>query len=158
MARPKYLQEVYLETPALALQQIQLETQRLGRQVAELSPGVGAGVISGSGEDLDSIVSRSSDNQRPFDEINEYNRQLAVRDLTGTDARRLAALSSVILHVQNVGETNAVNLVAIGRERLERGVTFSTETVEHFQVLGAKVREVKRSIEDLVTEDDLAAA
>ena len=141
LARPKYLQEVYLETPGLALAQIRLETQRLGRQVAELSPEVGAAVISGSAEDLDSVVSRSGDNQHLFDAINEYTRQLAGRDLTGAEARRLAALSAIALHVQSVGETNAVNRVAIGRERLDLGVTFSTETIEHGQALAAKVRE-----------------
>jgi phosphate:Na+ symporter len=141
MARPKYLQEVYLETPALALEQVQLETQRLGRQIAELSPEVGVAVISGSAEDLDSVVSRSDDNQHLFDAINEYTRQLASRDLTGAEARRLAALSSIALNVQNVGETNAVNLVSIGRERLDRGVAFSTETVEHSQALAAKMLE-----------------
>ena len=141
LARPKYLQDVYLETPGIALDQIRLETQRLGRQVAELSPVVGAAVISGSAEDQDSVVPRSGDNQHLFDAINEYTRQLAGQELTGTEARRLAALSSIARHVQNVGETNAVNLVAIGRERLDRGLTFSTETIEHGQALGAKMRE-----------------
>jgi phosphate:Na+ symporter len=141
LARPQYLQEVYLQTPALALDSVRQETIRLGRQVAEIGVEAGTAARSGSEEDLDSIVERSGDNQRLFDAINEYIRRLSAEELTGAESRRLATLTSVAGHVQNTGESNAVNVVAIGRERLARNVSFSADTVERGQVLTGKVRE-----------------
>ncbi len=141
LARPRYLQEIYLDTPALALDRIRLEIRRLGEQVSELGLQVGTAVVSGTAEDLDAVVDRSRDNQHLFDSINEYTRLLAGQELTGAEARRLAAASAVARYIQNVGETNAVNLVAIGRERLARGVAFGSETTASGDLLTAKVRE-----------------
>ena len=141
LARPKYLQDVYLDAPALALDGIRLETLRLGRQVAEVGAEAGAAAGGGTAEQLDSIVERSTDNQHLFDAINEYIRRLSARRLTVAESRRLAALTRVASEVQNVGETNAVNVVAIGRERLEHGVSFSEETRERGQALVGKMRE-----------------
>jgi phosphate:Na+ symporter len=43
--------------------------------------------------------------------------------------------------VQNIAETIGVNRVAIGRERLARGMRFGSETVERARVLSKRVRE-----------------
>ena len=152
LARPKYLQEVYLATPALAMVQVRLETSRLGTQVGEIGAAVGNATLSGTAEDLDALTARSLDNQRLYDAINEYLRELSKQELTPAETRRLSALAAVAGHIQNVGETNAVNLVAIGRERLASGVTFGEETVQRARVLADKMREAFdlaiRSLED----------
>lgn len=156
MARPRFLQEVYLETPALALDGIRRETIRLGEQVSQTGQETGPAAVVGSAEDLDAIVARSGDNQRLYDAINEYIRRLSAVELNPAETRRLAALTSIVAQVEHVGETNAVNLVSLGRERLKRGVTLSAETLEAGRVLGEKVHEaLDLSIRSL-EEPDLA--
>lgn len=68
----------------------------------------------------------------------------------------LAALAAVAGQVQHVGETNAVNVVGIGRERLARGVSFSTETVERARALGDKAREAFDMAVRSLEQPDLA--
>ena len=136
---------MYLATPALALVQVRLETPRLGKQVGEIGVETGTASINGTAEDLDAVTARSLDNQHLYDAINDYLRQLSKQELTPAETRRPSALAAIAGHIQNVGETNAVNLVAIGRERLASGATFGEETVQRARVLANKMREASVS-------------
>jgi len=139
-ARPRYIQDVYLQTPGVALDSIRRETVRLGEQIIQLASEARWAVVSGTEEDLDAIVTQAGDNQRLYDSINEYVRRLSADDLTHPESRRLAALTAVASYVQNIEETIAVNFVDIGRERLARGVRFGAPTVERIAELGEEVR------------------
>ncbi|MDH3583596.1 MAG: Na/Pi cotransporter family protein [Phycisphaerae bacterium] len=138
-ARPRYIQDVYLETPAIALDGIRRETIRLGEQVRGLGTEAGTAVVLGSAGDLDDVVTHARENQRLYDVINEYIRRLSATELTATQSRRLAALTAIAGHVQNIAETNAINLVAIGRERVAHHVSFGAETLKQLGILWRKV-------------------
>ncbi|MHC4949318.1 MAG: Na/Pi cotransporter family protein [Planctomycetota bacterium] len=155
-ARPKYLQEAYFETPALALDGVRRETMRLGEHIARASTDTRPAIVSGSGEDLDSVVARCGDNQKLYDAINEYIRRLSSLELTTDETRRLAALTAIAGSVQNIGETIAVNFVAIGRERVAGGVQFGEDTLARIGTLGAKVREAFELSIRALEEPDLA--
>ena len=141
IARPLYLQEDYLQTPALALDRIRLEAIRFGEHVSQLSSTAVPAVVSGTAEDLDAIVRRTVDNQQLYDAINEYIRQLSAKELRASETRRLAALTKITSHLQHIAETIGVNRVSIGRERLSRGLHFSEKTLERAKVLSDKMQE-----------------
>ncbi|MAE67794.1 MAG: NAD+ kinase [Phycisphaeraceae bacterium] len=141
LARPKYLEAIYLETPALALDRIRMEITRLAEQVRQLGEEARPAIGSGSAEDMDRVVERASENQQLYDAINDYIRRLQYGTLDVGEARRLAALSAIASHVQHSSETVAVNGIAIGRERLRLDVTFGDETIERVRALSQKVRE-----------------
>ena len=141
VARPKYIQDTFLETPALALDSIRHETFRFGEQVTQLGVEAGPTIVSGTAEDLDAVVKRAGDNQKLYDQINEYIRKLSAKKLTAAETRRLAALTAIAGYVQHVAETIGINRVAIGRERLARGARFGESTVERVGVLSGKMQE-----------------
>ncbi|MHC4910184.1 MAG: Na/Pi cotransporter family protein, partial [Planctomycetota bacterium] len=151
-ARPRYLQEVYIETPHLALDGIQRETVRLGKHIVQLGQVHGAQLFLGTTGDLGDISAWGRDNQRLYDSINEYIRQLSSTSLSATESRRLAALTAIASYVQNVGETIAMTYLQFGRERKKRDVRFSAETTHRIGELAARVREAfessLRAIED----------
>ena len=140
IATPKYLQDSYLQTPALALDRIRLEIGRLGEEVGRISADVGPAFATGTDEQMQDIAARTGDGQRLFDSITDYARRLSSVGLTAAESRRLAALTAVASHVQHIAETNAVNVMALGRERLRHDVTFSPETIERMRGLGRRVR------------------
>ena len=149
-AQPKYLQEDFLETPTLALDRIRLEIIRFGKQVSQLSDQARPAVISGGAEELDDIVSLKDDNQQLYDAINEYIRKLSAKELNVSETRRLSALAVVASQIEHMAETIGINFVAIGRERMNRGVNFSELTLERIQRLGDKMTEAyEKSIEAL---------
>ncbi len=140
-AQPKYLDDALLQTPALAIDRIRLEAVRLGGYVEELIEMARPAVLSGGKEDLDKIVSREKELRMLHDAIMDYARRLYSTEMKSSETRRLEALITVIVNLEHVGETIAVNMVSIGRERLEQRFTFSEETISRFQPYSSKVRE-----------------
>jgi phosphate:Na+ symporter len=140
-AKPKFLDETFLEAPSLALDRIRLEAVRLGQFIAELFAEARNTMISGDAADLDAIVARERDLQMLQQAITDYGRRISSMGMTSAETRRQGVLNTVTSNVQHVGETIAINFVAIGRERLERQLTFSEETIRRFRPYGTKVRE-----------------
>lgn len=140
-ARPKYLNDAFLETPSLALDNIRLEAVRLGEYVEELIEMARPAVLSGGKEDLDKIVSRANELRMLHDAMTDYARKLYSTKMNSAEKRRLEALITVIVNLEHVGETVAVNMVSIGRERLEKRFSVSEETITRFQPYSSKVRE-----------------
>ncbi len=153
-AQPKYLDDALLQTPALAIDRIRLEAVRLGGYVEELIEMVRPAVLSGGKEDLDKIVSREKELRMLHDAIMDYARRLYSTEMQSGETRRLEALITVIVNLEHVGETIAVNMVSIGRERLEHRFTFSEETISRFQPYSSKVREAfHKALEALDLKD-----
>ncbi|MEW6144007.1 MAG: Na/Pi cotransporter family protein [Thermodesulfobacteriota bacterium] len=153
-ATPKYLNDAFLETPSLALENIRLEAVRLGGYIEELIESARPAVLSGGKEDLDKIVSREKELRILHDAILDYARRLYSAELTDAETRRLEALGTVIVNLEHVGETLGVNMVSLGRERLERRFSYSEETIRRFQPYSAKVREAFHlAVKALETKD-----
>ncbi len=140
-ARPKYIQDAFLETPGIALDKLRLEIIRLGEHVSEVGIEIGHATASGTAEDFERGVYKERNNQKLFEAITEYIRRLSTMSLSRSESRRVAALTAIAAHIQNVGETNAVNLVAIGRERLQSGAAFGDETVTRMNELVRRMRD-----------------
>ena len=156
IARPKYLQDAYLETPTLALDSIRRETIRFGEQVTKLSAEARSAIVEGTAEDLDAVVARTRENQQLYDGINEYIRQLSSKELTASETRRLGALTVIAGHIQHVAETVGVNFVTIGRERFAHNVRFSDETLERILSLSVRVRRAFELAIQALENPDLA--
>lgn len=68
-----------------------------------------------------------------LDAMTDYARKLYSTEMKSAEKRRLEALGTVMNNLFHVGETIAVNVVSVGRERLERRFIFSEETINRFQ-------------------------
>jgi phosphate:Na+ symporter len=140
VALPKYLDEGFFKAPSLALDALRREGVRLGTYIANLISEGRIAVIGGGEADLDAIVARGKELRRLHQSITEYAGRLTTMRLTSAETRRLTAINIVISNLQHVSDTIAINLVSIGRERIEQGLTFD-ETITYFQPYIAKMRE-----------------
>ena len=61
--------------------------------------------------------------------------------MTSDETRRLEELITVVVNLDHVAETITVNMISIGRERLEKRFVISQETIGRFQPYAARVRE-----------------
>jgi phosphate:Na+ symporter len=136
---PKYLQEVYLDTPTLALDRTEMELQHMGslliRMVRE-APGV---VIAGSYEQLQQMACNDTDIDRLHAAILKYLRSVAVDQLTPGATERLADLIAVANELENIGDIVARDLVTQGYHRLDANLQFSSETQTAMRPLGQAV-------------------
>ncbi|MEM7008844.1 MAG: Na/Pi cotransporter family protein, partial [Thermodesulfobacteriota bacterium] len=131
-ATPKYLEKELLETPALALDRIRLEAVRLGGFIEGLTNMARPAVLSGTKEDLEKLVSRELELRMLHDSITDYARKLYSMEMTDSETKRLEALGTIVSNLQHIGETISVNMVSIGKERIDRGFKISEETLNKF--------------------------
>lgn len=157
-AHPVYLDESLLQTPSLAIERIRLEAVRLGRYVDELIEMARPVVLGGGADDLDRVVSRGKELRILHDAITDYARRLFSAEMTSDESRRLDELITVIVNIDHIAETIAVNMVSIGNERLERRFTYSQETIGRFQSYAAKVREAYLLALKALDSNDAGAA
>lgn len=157
-AQPVYLDDSLLQTPALAIERIRLEAVRLGGYVDQLIEMARPVVLGGGSYDLDRVVSRGRELRRLHDAITDYARRLLSSEITSDETRRLEALMIVIVNLDHIAETISVNMVSIGKERLERRFTLSRETIARFQPYASKVREAYLMAIKALDEKDAEAA
>jgi phosphate:Na+ symporter len=138
---PKYLDPALLQTPELAFPNLRRETVRLGTRAQHMLHESVPAVLRGRRRDLDSIDATGDHLDTLFERIVEFAGRLSQGGLTESQTRRLSSFLSVINHVQNVSETIRVNLLALGKERIERGITVSEITAETLEPLRQKVIE-----------------
>ena len=158
VAKPKYLQDAFIQTPPLALDRIRQEAVRLGEYVSSLSGAAQPVIATGTKGDLDNLVNRGRDLRLLHNAIVDYGRELSSDELTAAESRRLSVLGNVVNNLQHIGETISINLVAVGRERLEKNLTFSEETRARFRPLREKVDEAIETVLRSIKEKDIKLA
>ena len=153
-AQPIYLDEVYFEAPALALDRIRLELVRLGEGIIETMEKAVNSIGKGTREDLNEIVSMNDDLSRLYDGIVAYMAKVSQLDLSSVQTKLLTQLSAALNTVDNMGDTIATNLVSVGRARIESGAQPSEATKEAFAPLRDAIRtSVTKAIESVREQD-----
>ena len=153
-AQPIYLDEVYFEAPALALDRIRLELVRLGEGIIETMDKAVNSIGKGTREDLNEIVSMNDDSSRLYDGIVAYMARVSQLDLSSVQTKLLTQLSAALNTVDNMGDTIATNLVSVGRARIESGAQPSEATRAAFAPLRDAIRtSVTKAIESVREQD-----
>ncbi len=122
-ARPKYLDEAALETPAIALDLMRREAVRLSRHVNALVE------TSLAKPELPADLSRQAEEDRLlYRAILNYGRKLLRRSLPEEESDELANLLSISSHLGDQADTLAINLSAALRQLDRSGMQPSEET------------------------------
>lgn len=157
--RPKYLDDVSLLTPALALDRINLELGRLGKYVVRMLDEAPAAVIEGTGKDLDRVVAMDEDVDDLHAAILEYMAQLAREEMKTTESRLLEDQLEIAHNLESIGDLIETNMVAQGRSRIEAGVKYSGEQRTAIQTLYAAVHQaLDETLESLAAHDATRAS
>jgi len=157
-ARPVYLDEVYFETPALALDRLKLELVRLGEVVQEMMDKAREAVARGTPGQLAELTSMNDDCTRLYESIVAYSAKLSRLSLSSTSTSVLGGLTSIANTIDNMGDTIATNLVALGNERIAAGIRPSDATSEALRPLVEAVVVAFREAVAAVRDGDVRAA
>ncbi len=159
IARPRYLDEVFLKTPALALDRVWLEIGHLGEHAVRMVREAPLAVTEGSRAELDAIF-RMDDNVDALHEaIVHYLGKLSQQELTAEESKRLYDCMAAANYIENIGDTIETNLVTLGQERVEHGVTMSEQARTGLRPLyAAVVRTVEQSVRAVGELDTVLAA
>ena len=138
--RPQYLDDFYLEQPALGLDQARRELVRLGGLVGEMLERSKDIVTAGTDRDSEILLKTDRDVDTLYREIIRFLGKLSQRDLIAAQPRQQAQFVGIANYLENIGDIIEKDLLAVQRKRLVNGLTISPSTLALLQPLDEEVR------------------
>lgn len=144
-AKPLYLDEIYLQTPALAVDRVRLELGHLGDLVLDMVAALRSKQGRAEGIDLRMIDERARDVEMLTGGILDYARRLSEGSLSSSEATRLDLDLDAGNQLRNIADTIGTNLAPFVREWQARQLEPSEETRRLFlavhDLVTASIRE-----------------
>jgi phosphate:Na+ symporter len=158
VVRAKYLDDELLATPSLALDRVRLETLHMGELVQGMMARIMPAILSGNKETLHDIERMDDDVDRLHAQIIDYLGKVSRLSLTQAQTKELLRLMDAVNDLENIGDIIETNLVVLGHERIDEGVSISQPTREvltNFHV--AVNRAVESAVQAVAQKNELAA-
>ncbi|MBT8078857.1 MAG: Na/Pi cotransporter family protein [Gammaproteobacteria bacterium] len=146
--QPMYLDDLYLEQPALALDQAHRELERVGGMVRKMIGQQLHVAAHGTEDDADALTKADDDVDALYEDIIVFFGKLSQRDLVAKQPQELARLIGIANYFENIGDIISKDLVAILHKRASLGLTLSQPTLA---VLEPIEQEVCRAFDKMLS-------
>jgi phosphate:Na+ symporter len=150
---PRFLDDSYLTTPPLAIDRMRFEVGHLGELVLEVQRQLERPPLSRT-----ALETRVADVQTLHDAIVDYARRVLQKKVTARDTEELERVLGAANHLQNIGDTIAINIGSLVSETQRRGLEVSPETQRMMQGLLKSVGVAISNASRAVADEDLALA
>jgi phosphate:Na+ symporter len=130
VVRAKYLSEELLTTPTLALDRVRLEVLHMGEKVEAMLDRIMPAILSGNRETLLEIRDMDEDVDLLYDQIIGYMGKISKQSLSDFEMQDFLQLMSAVGDLENIGDTIETNLVDLGIDRIDTGISISKPTRE----------------------------
>jgi phosphate:Na+ symporter len=128
MVRAKYLSDELLATPTLALDRVRLEVLHMGEKVQNMLDDIMPAILSGNREKLLQIRDMDEEVDLLYDQIIEYMGKISKRSLSDFEMDDFLQVMSAVGNLENIGDTIETNLVNLGLDRINAGISISKPT------------------------------
>ncbi len=146
-ARAKYLDEVFLTTPSLALDRVRLEVLHMGEKVDNMLGSIMPAIISGDRKALLAVREQDEEVDLLYSQIIEYMGRISKGSLSNTQMQDFLQLMSAINQLESIGDTIETNMVDLGFSRYDAGFSISKTTQK---VLNDFHKVVSRSVNSAI--------
>ncbi|NOQ69915.1 MAG: Na/Pi cotransporter family protein [Gammaproteobacteria bacterium] len=158
IAEPKYLDDELLETPSLALGRVRLEIGHVGGLVKDMLEDIMPAILSGNHSVLEEIAEMDDKVDALHGQIVTYLGKISQKSLSETQTHELLGLMDAVNDLENIGDIIETDLVYLGNQRIEAGLTIGDQTRE----LLASMHEIaitstQLATDAVMTEDEVAA-
>ena len=140
--QPVYLDPLYLDQPAVALDRVKLELGRLAAMTRAMAERALPTALSGRDADLDALRERDADVDNLHGAIVTYLGQLSMRELVEPLSVRVQEYFALANHLENVGDTVETRFVSLGYRRMEAGVTLGADATAHLEELAGQANDL----------------
>jgi phosphate:Na+ symporter len=158
LVRPRYLDDLLLDTPSMALHAAHLELGELGTRVQAMLAAILPAVLTGSRARLHEVARMDAGVDTLHGEMIAYLRRLGLRALATEEGDELVRLIEVANNFENIGDIIETDLVTLGNRRLEERISISDSTAH---VIGEFHRAVTEALDTAIdaaaTGDEQAA-
>ncbi len=136
---PKYLDEFYLDQPALALDQVRRELLHLGGLVNAMVQRSFDAAISGSQNDANSLSRADDDVDKIYEEIIRYLGKLSQKTLINPQPEYLHDYVGIANYMENMGDVIEKDLVVVIGKRIRKQLVISPSTQSELRALASEV-------------------
>ncbi len=158
VVRAKYLDDELLATPSLALDRVRLETLHMGERVQDMMARIMPAILSGNKETLHDIERMDDDVDMLHAQIIAYLGKVSRLSLTEKQTAELMRLMEAVNDLENIGDVIETNLIVLGHERIDEGVSISQPTREVLTSFHVAVnRAVEAAVQAVAQNNELAA-
>ena len=158
VVRAKYLDDELLSTPSLALDRVRLEMLHMGELVGHMMERIMPAILSGNKTTLRDIERMDDDVDTLHAQIISYLGKISRLSLTERQTGELIRLMEAANDLENIGDIIETNLIVLGHERIDEGVSISQPTREvltNFHV--AVNRAVNAAVQAVAQKNEVAA-
>ena len=141
---PKYLDDVLLDTPALALERVQLEIGRLGDRVSDMYEEFLEPTFAHDAARLEEVAEMDVEVDMLHARIVAYLAQISAGELSHNESDALLRLIQAANQIEHMGDLIEVNLVGLGQKLAEDGITISSATEDIIRDYHRKVGDALR--------------
>ncbi len=137
--QPKYLDDILLETPSLALDRVRMELRRLGERAYDMVCAALTVALHGSKEELRALAHQDDEVDTLHGAVVSYLGRLSRQNLKAVQSRQLYDYIGAANNIENIADMIETNIVAAGLERLGSNVRVSEPTEKVLNALHERV-------------------
>ena len=133
--QPKYLDDLYLDQPALALDQIRRELVRLGGLAGAMLQHSLQLATRGTGNDANAMERADDEVDTLYSATIRYLGMLSQRDLIKPQPQQMNQFVGIANYLENIGDVIATDLSSAASRRRSVDLVISASTIEKLQPL-----------------------
>lgn len=170
----RYIQDILLKTPSLALEAVRHELQRIGERVQVMLTDIMPALLGGSAEELEIVRGKNEKVQILREYIIAYLGNISKTSIGQVESDDLLDHMSAVNNLARIGGLIETDLVNLGLRRIEKKLKISPETQKVLSAIGnvvfnslkttmeamesldvskiSKVIDIKEEVEELVKQ------
>jgi len=157
-SKPVFLDAMYLDQPALALDRVRLELSRVGERVLDMIKDSFPTLIVGTGERIASLQRRDEEIDALTDAILLYLRRLSTTSMVEPQPLYLQQFLGTANYLEGIADVIETGIVADSYKRLNQKLKVTEETEDHLRGIYKELYLAAQATFEAFAENDLEKA
>ena len=152
--QPKYLSEMLLHTPSLALDAARHEIKRMGRRVDLMNSAMMPAVLTGNRQALQAVREMDEEVDVLYKHLVNYLAEVSKLQLTEYQTQKMMKLMAAVNDLEQIGDVIEISLVDLGEKRIKKGFKISEATQKVINTVHVVVSDALKAAVRAVVEED----
>ena len=152
--QPKYLSEMLLHTPSLALDAARHEIKRMGKRVDLMNTAMMPAVLTGNKEALQAVREMDEEVDVLYKHLVNYLAEVSKLQLNEYQTQKMMKLMAAVNDLEQIGDVIEVSLVDLGEKRVKKGFKISEATQKVINTVHVVVSDALKAAVRAVVEED----
>jgi phosphate:Na+ symporter len=152
--QPKYLSDMLLHTPSLALGAVRHEIKRMGKRVDLMNTAIMPALLTGDRESLQAVREMDEEVDVLYKHMVNYLANVSKLKLNEYQNQEMLKLMGAVNDLEHIGDVIEVNMVDLGIQRIKKGFKISEATQNVINTLHVVVSDALKAAMRSVVEED----